>query len=348
MSSYGIEEWTWDILDLTDQLITTVDTMETGGIIELNVNADLRGGGRFTMRQGASDIDWLKVRLRPWSHDLTTGMSLPWGVYIPVVSQADISPKGRSWSGTIVDKTSILNASGPLETYSVASGTQIIPLVVSIIQEQADSRIASTPSDATTSGMMTWDSDATWLRIINDLLDAAHYFAISTDRWGQWRIDPYVLPASRGVRHAFTPGIDSIHLPSFASVRDETNVPNRVRCIGQADGENQPLVGVAINENPLSRYSVQQRGRIIEKRYDNVEASDQATLNAIAQRRLVEASSPGQTMEGVTHRVVDLWLNDVVRFSDGGVETLATVDKMTVTCTPGKLVESAFRGVADL
>lgn len=349
MSRTRTERWTWDLLDLNDQVIRTLSTVDTGGVLEGNVNADIRWGGRFAMHEDEWDIDWLKVRLRPVYHDLTTEVELPWGLYIPVVPQTDFSPTGRSWSGTIVDKTSILAGSGPVETYSVAPGTNITNLVMQIIREQADDRIACTQSDVVTTGMMTWSTDATWLRIVNDLLDAAGYFAVWCDRWGQWRVEPYSLPSDRLVKHVFEPGPESVHLPRFARVQDEMNVPNRVRCVGQASGDDPPLIGVAVNENPESRYSVQQRGRVIETRYDNVEATDQATLTGIAQRRLVEASSPGLTVEDVRHAVMDLWTNDVVSFNDSGVrQERATVEKMTVTCRPGQLVSTTLRGVAVL
>lgn len=348
MSHPRLERWTWELLDLNDQLIRELPTVEASGTLEGNVNSEIRWGGRFEMHELDEDIDWLQTRLRPVYHNLTSGERLSWGVYIPAVPQTSIAPTGRSWAGTILDKTLILSKSSPLETYSVAAGTPIVPLVAQIIREQADNRIALTPSDVATTGMLTWDNGTAWLRIVNDLLDAAGYFSVWCDRSGQWRLEPYALPSQRATRHEFAPGPGSVHLPRFARVQDEAEVPNRVRCIGQASGDEPPLVGIAVNENPDSRFSVQRRGRIIEKRYDNVEAADQAALNALAQRRLVEATSPGLTIEGVRHGVMDLWLNDAVAFADGGVSTRATVDKMRLTCRPGSLVETVLRGVADL
>lgn len=344
------DRWTWDLLDEDDQLIRTLDTVESDGQVTLNLDSTVRGGGSFTMRDRLDEtLDWLTVRLRPMRMDLTTGVETPWGVFLPVVPTGSYSAVGRSWSGQMVDKTSILQAAGPVETFTVPVGTPIVTRVQQIIQSVADSRIAVTASPAVTVAAMTWDvaDSPTWLTICNDLLAAAGFSAVWVDRWGQWRLEPYVLPAARAVEWEFVRGETSIHLPDFDVTRDDFTVPNVVTCVGQGSGDTPPPVAVARNDNPLSRYSTVRRGREIVKRYTSVEAADQTALYQQAQRFLVESSSPGTSID-MRHLIRPLWLGSKVRFSDRDVSVDATVNEMRIHTRPGQLVETKLSEVIAL
>lgn len=341
------DRWTWDLLDQDDQQVSSLSTMEADGQITLNLDADVRAAGSFRMREDLDlPVDWLTVRLRPVHTDLDTGESEPWGVFLPVVPATSWTATGRSWSGTLLDKTSILAASGPDQTYVVPAGTPIVARVVSIISEQADDRIAATPSDATVSAEMTWDiqDSPTWLTICNELLKACGYEAVWVDRTGQWRVQPYRLPADRPVEFTFERGPTSVHLPSFDETRDDFSVPNVVTCVGKGSGDDPPLVAVARNDNPASRYSTVARGREIVRRYTSVEAADQAALYAQAQRYLTEESGPGTKID-FTHAIRPLWLGSAVRFQDRGVSSLATVNEMRLQTRAGQLVESKLTEV---
>lgn len=344
------DDWTWDLLDSDDQLITRLDTMTGGGQVALNLDADIRGGGRFEMRDDLHlSVDWLTVRLRPTHHNLDTGESEPWGVYLPVVPTTGYTAVGRSWSGTMVDKTTLLASSGPDETFTITQGTGIVETVMSLVAEYGGPRIAATPSTATTSSAMTWDvgDSPSWLTVCNDLLAAAAYRALWVDRWGQWRIEPYVLPSVRAREFEFVRGPSAVHTPVFDWTRDEYSVPNVVTCVGTGSGEDPPLVAVARNDNPDSPYSTLRRGREIVKRYQNVEATDQAALYQRAQRFLVESGSPGATID-MEHVVRPMWLGSAGIFRDRGVDAVVTVNEMQLETRPGRLCKSKLTEVISL
>lgn len=344
------DRWTWDLLDMDDQVITTLTTMTNEGEIALNLDADIRGGGRFEMREDLSlSVDWLTVRLRPTHWNLDTGESEPWGVYLPVVPTTGYTAVRKRWSGTMLDKTSILQASGPDQTYTVPAGTPIVPLVENIVRTHADSRIACTPSTAVTAAAMTFDvgDEPSWLTVCDTLLDAAAYEALWVDRTGQWRIQPYVLPSDRPMEFHFERGPHSTHTPVFDRTRDDFSTPNVVTCVGKGDGDTPPLVAVARNDNPDSPYSTVRRGREIAKRYTNVEASDQGSLYQQAQKYLVANGAPGTTLD-IEHLMAPIWLGAAGTFLDRDVNVLVTVNEMRMQTRPARLCASKLTEAIQL
>ena len=82
-------------------------------------------------------------------------------------------------------------------------------------------RHALEDSDATLRSSMTWDPDTPWLRIMNDLLDAAGMFALWADADGLVRTSPYVRPRDRPLVWTFTEGVRAVHEEQLTHNRDE-------------------------------------------------------------------------------------------------------------------------------
>lgn len=340
LSAHRQSSYTVTLLDRDDQEIQALDGV-TGGSITNNVNARLRQSGSLTLTDRGQDVDWASQRIRIDWHVHTRLGDMTWGLGVflfaaPKLSQHD---GWRQWSVELLGKLTILDEDAVEETYSVSSGTVVTDLVVSLIQSAGEDRVACTPSDAVTAAMMTWDPGTSKLTIINDLLASINYWSLWTDGEGQYRVEPYVAPAQRPVTWMFEDGESSIHLPEWELDQDTAGVPNKVVLVGQGDEDTPALVGVALNENPDSPYSYQARGRWITYPEDGVEAADQATLDALAQRKLTDLSTPNATISA-QHMPIPLLGNERVAWRSQGEMADAIVQQATLSLEASALMSS--------
>ena len=117
--------------------------------------------------------------------------------------------------------------------------------------------------------------------------------------------------------------------------------------VGQGSDDRPALVGVATNEDASSPYSFQARGGWVVHSETGVEAADQATIDALARRRLIDASTPTGTEE-IRHMPVQIMLNDLVRFTSQGLDVRVLVSQMRIDLSPTALVQTTIREVIDL
>lgn len=344
LSGPRVEDHWVEVLDSDDNPVGPLRGL-TSATVEQNVYATIRGGLTLSFREeeGQGPLDWHTARLRPWVR--VNGFRWPLGVYLPAAPSLRQDEFGRFWEVPALDKTAILDQDLLPESYSVPAGTVVTTEVAALIIGAGEVRLSITPSELTTRSAMTWEPGTSRLRIINDLLDSINYFALWADRRGRFRAEPYQRPQDRPLTATFARGEAAIHSPSWSREQDIASVPNRVILLVEGDDETPGLIGVADNTNPASPYSIPARnGRIVARLYENVEASSQEVLDAMAARYLADASAPGATLD-VAHAHLPLSPNDVVRFSSDGIDTLATVERFTVSLSPGALTSATWREV---
>ena len=335
--------------DATQSEYTTESTVSkldgvTGARVEHNVNAQIRGGLSLSMRDTGQDIDWASVRFRPWVR--VNDLTWPLGVFLPASPSLSHDEYGRAWEVPCLDKTSILDQDVVTTSYSVPVGTVVTERVDEIIRMAGESGASITPSDLTTRSPMVWEAGTTLLRIVNDLLESINYFSVWADRRGAFRAEPYYRPQDRKVAATFASGEYAIHSPKWSRAQDIAGVPNRVVLIVEGDDENPGMTSTLDNLDPASPYSIPSRGRVVSRVYTGVEAADQETLDALAARYLLNASTPSATLS-VEHAQVPLDGNDVVRFASDGVDTFAVVEGWQVDLDPGALMGGTWREVVS-
>lgn len=329
--------WTFELLNSSDEPIGVIDGVKNPSF-EIAATERLGGSAKISIDDRDQGIDWLSHRVRA-SYDPGTGYpAWPIGVYLltsPVMGSAG---GRRSWQVGLLTKMVVVDGDQFDETFSVAAGTPIVPLVSQIIMSTGEQRITATDTGKTTSVAMAWDAGTSKLTIINDLLEAAGYWALWCDRAGRFRVEPYVDPSSRQPAWVFAAGPAStggasLHRPKWSREQDLASIPNQVVCSTQGSDETPAIVGVARNDNPDSPFSVVSRGRVISASYA-IEAESQAVADQIAQRRLLDAMSPVAKLE-VEHALVPLEANDLVVFRpaggvDGRESVRATVQRMQI------------------
>ena len=164
------------------------------------------------------------------------------------------------------------------------------------------------------------------------------------------RAEKYRPPAQRGLAWEFASGEASIHSPSFTLDDDYFSVPNRWTLVSRTDGDTPALTSTRTLDalQPTSRFTQANRGRWISRVDIDVEAASQAVLDAMCERRLLDAAAVTRSVT-ISHAMLPLQLNQRVTFVDGSTELVdlgsATITQATIPLTPGNLMRTTLRGV---
>lgn len=316
------------------------------GSMEINTNAEVPGSGsvRLQYRKNAG-IDWGADRIRLVYE--ANGYSWPLGVFlIEAPSESREDDTGLITTDvSLMDKISVLSQDLVDGSYSLPKGANIVKEAERLIHSAGEDRITSVSSKKTLPNGKTWEPGTSKLEVVNDLLAMINYSSVYCDRYGRYRLDPYVDPLDRSVTHTFTMDEKGLRQSEWSRSQDWYSVPNKYVAVTQGDDEEDPMVGVATNTDPHSRFSYPSRGdRWIVRVEENVEAADQETLNALARRKLRDASTKVTHLE-VDHAVLPLWTDDVVEFEAPGYWGMATVQKFSLNLEVGAQMSATWREV---
>lgn len=342
LTGHRSESWRVNLLNNQDVVVAELIGVR-GGEFEFNVNAAIRGSG--SLDYAGTPIDWNLHRVQPWYRSEAGGQAVEWpiGVFLVATPSTQYSDGDRSVSLEMYDKTKILEDDLIPASYQVAKGTNIITAVRAVLALAGQTRTAFEETSLTLSTAMVWPAGTSRLRIINDLLESANYFAIWVDGDGVFRTGPYLSPSDRGMAWEFEDNERSIYSPDFTHDFDTFDVPNRVIVTGQSDGDTEAPVAVA-EDNSNGPFSIPTRGRVISRYEDGQEASNQSTLNAIAKRLLQSGQQVGSTYS-IKHAPIPLEINSVAAFRRNAesVDVMAVVEKVSYNMDPGSLCSSTLR-----
>lgn len=347
LTSHRQESWRAELLDEQDRFLRHIPGALSSSI-DYSIHNTVQSGGTIVIKRFDTDLDnlqWQSDRIRIFKKSGET--EKPLGTFLIASPKVEYTETGIVWSVDLLDKMTVIDQDAIETSYSLAAGSVVTDAVTSLINSAGEYSIAMTASTRTLTKAQVWPPGTTKLRIINDLLDTINYFSLSCNKQGQYVVKPYVLPAQRPIVYEFVEGSNAIFKPSWSREQDIFKVPNKVILTTTGSLDTDALVATATNEDPRSPYSYQSRGRWISLAESNIEAADQATLNSMARRRLVEASSPTATIE-FQHAEVDLELHDRVRFFADGHDVTSTVYTMKYDLQVGGLISTSLREVVDL
>lgn len=340
--------WSFMRLDSEDRPLGLLSSV-TGGSGTIAARERLGGSASLTLDEIGQDIDWMRDRVQVIYDPGVVGVD-PW----PVGTYLFTSPKERhdgvrvSYDVGLLTKLTVLDEDTVTGRYTLPKGADIIPAVEMLIQSAGEYRIAVTESSAKLGATYVSEPDDSKLTVINDLLAAAGYGALWVDGAGQFRVEPYVLPADRPVAYRFEHGEASVHLPEWEREQNHSIVPNRFVVIGDSDETAPPMRGVAENTNPASPYSFQARGRWITGREEGFDGETQAAFTERAKRRLRDAMSPVSRLTA-SHAMLPLDPDMLVEFiPEDLVPRMATVQRMTFSFDPFTVVDAEWREVIPL
>lgn len=321
--------WIFMLLDRADRPLGRIDGV-TGGSGEVVAQARLGGSASLTIDNRGQHINWQADRVQVTYDPGIPGVE-PWpkGVYLFTSPREIHTEFGVTFDVGLLTKMAVIDEDTVEARFSIAPGVPVTPIVRSLVESTGEYRISVTDSTATLTSGLTFDAGTSKLTIINELLGAIGYWSLWCDLSGTFRVQPYVDPELRPISYTFRHGDKSVHMPEWDREQDQSSVPNRFIAVGEGDDESEPLVGVALNENPDSPYSFQARGRWITETEEGVEGDSQSTFDQYAMRRLRGLMNPVARMSA-THAVLPLDQNDLVEFiPEDGIRRLATVQRMS-------------------
>ena len=336
--------------------IERIETSEAGaGQLDWNTNADLKMSGSLRVHDVPSWVNPLvhRVRVQATINDQVA----PLGVYC--LDQESLS-RGKSKPVVnlrLLDQLLVPQDDKLVGPFAVAAGKNPVNEAVKALKATGETRIAVTPSTTTLATPLVWEPGETRQTVINDLLAAAGYWSLRTNLQGDFVFRPYLLPEVRPVAHEFVAGEASLMLPDYERTTNHAGIPNRFIAVspqydeGKEEGGGaawQGLVGVADLTNPDSPFSIPNRGRVVAVS-EQVEASTQKEIDAIAKQKLSALVQPSATIDATHALIPGLWLDDLIYVAPShGAPFTATVTQMSIPLRAGGLVKAQWREVTGL
>lgn len=200
-----------ELLDTSDNVVSDISSDLVGGEVERHNYADIHGTVRLSISR---PLTWSTDRVRPYvtltNPTIGTAARFNLGVYLLKTPERAMGEDLVTYDVAGVDKVSLLQV--PIgDTYVVPAGTSYLDAVAAAISAAgAGTRVnlGGPAVGVTLAAPMVWaltESDqATWLRVVNDLLAAIGYTGIWADQDGYFRSGPYVLATARNAEWALS------------------------------------------------------------------------------------------------------------------------------------------------
>lgn len=271
----------------------------TAASISNNALAEIKRTAKFTLVDDGN-INFLSDRIKPYARlKMPDGGYSEWplGVFIPT------TPPRKSDATDVVtreieayDLLQVLVDDKVADRFTITTGSNYIASVKSLLDGAGIASQNLTATDKTLPADRDWDPGTTKLSIINDLLGAINYRSLWFDENGVAIAQPYVTPEVRASEYTYRDDDSSVIFPTVQHSLDLFALPNQwVLYVSEADRE--PLRSVYTNSSPNSPTSTVNRGRTIVAAPEQVDAADQATLDALAERKAFEASQVYEQVE---------------------------------------------------
>lgn len=307
----------YQLLDKQGNYKRTLDCV-TSGSVSLNALDEIKRTAKFTLTDDGS-IDFLSDRIKPicklW---VPPGKLIRQFFYLSPwqITESDIqllpaqggyvsfslgefllvSPeRSDDESGAVIrdveafDQTVILRDDAVDGKFLCVAGSLYTDVIRSILENAGIFRHNITASEKTLPADREWESGTSKLTIINDLLDSMNYWSLWFDEEGYAVASPYVLPAQAASEYEYVAGESGVIVTTVKQKLDLFNVPNKwVFVVSEAD--RTVLRSTYVNDSPSSKLSTVSRG-FTKVAYKQVDAADQATLDALVQRAANDAMS---------------------------------------------------------
>jgi hypothetical protein len=307
----------YELLDSANATIYDALSDVLGGEVEQNWLADIKRTARFTIAE-TGVIDFLSDRIRPHVrlHVPPFGtddfVEWPQGVFLLSTPARQIDAAGRiTRDVSAYDQLQVYADEMTTQRYTVAAAANVVDAVVVLL----DGAPASVdPSAAVLATAKEWDPGTPHLKIINELLGMVNYESLSFDEDGLAVVQPYVAPSDRGEEWTYATDATGLMVPEAEQELDLFAVPNQWTLV-VSEPDQDPIVSSFTNNDPGSPTSTVARGRTISDFRTEVEAVDQATLDAKVERLAFEASQVFESIDYSTALMPHHSGNDVYRIA---------------------------------
>lgn len=271
-----------------------------GGSVSHDYLAEIKRTAKFTIADDGA-INFLQHRIRPWAGiELPDGTYQEWalGVFLLTTPARKVDISGVITRDVdAFDQTVVLQDDTVADRYFVNANYPYTDAIKELLDgTQGIPSSAINSSSALTPSALEWDPGTTKYRIIADMLAAINFESLWFDGEGSARAAPYINPKSRPAEFEYRTDDVSVILPEAEQSYDLYAVPNRwVLIVSNSD---QPALRAEVSNTDFnSPTSIPNRGRVITRVITDVDAPNQAMLNAIADRYRDEQGQEYETIE---------------------------------------------------
>lgn len=264
-------------------------------VIRMSDSAEIKTSLSGTFLQDP-EIDWFSVEIRP--EMILDGVRHPLGIYAVAESTETKSETETTVSVECYDRCWRVRDTYAETAVYFAAGTNYLTAVESLLTAAGISMISKTGTTATLAeGRQDWEIGASYLEIVNQLLDEINYNPLWFNSSGAAVLEPASVPTAANIDHTFDAGdIRSLMLPQIIRETDLYSAANVFLCICSNADKASAMTATSENTNPQSPLSIPRRGRRIMKvvRVDNIASQDE--LQAYADRIRNESLISGETI----------------------------------------------------
>ena len=336
----------YELLDVHDQMLGKIDGV-TGGNLDWSAGKSVKVGGTIEV-DDVQGTDWLRARVRITR--TVNGYTWGRGIYVPAAPQRRWKEGRWTYTVQILGKLTLLDQDVRGVWTGIPAGTNGIAKVKALLAGAGHTRVSIPDAATELRTDLVFDPKSSLLSVINAVLGAVGYWALSCDGEGVFTSSPYVLPADRAARYEWLDDSEGIVVDEFDVDEDLYSIPNRVTVEGVATEDQPALIGTAENLDPSSPYSIPARGLVVPwSPEEQSSAATQALIDAEAVRWMVEKSSATASVP-VKHAPVPIDLNDVVRWRrmPAGIDSRWSVQAISEPLDEHQDMTSELREVVRL
>jgi hypothetical protein len=313
---YGFRRFSFrhELLDAGNVYILDLENVEASSI-EMNWLGDIKRTAKFSIRE-TGEIDYLADRIKPYvrtwlpPYGPEDYVEHPQGVFLlssPVRNSDEQNRVTREVNA--YDPLKVFTDDKVLTRYTVAAGAKYTDSVSTLLGSIP--KIVA-PSTKTLPAAMEWEPGTTKLKIINELLGAINYEALSFDEDGKAIAQSYRDPQTRAEEFTYGVGVAGLVVPNADQELDLFDVAN-AWSLTVSDPDKPPLTATYTNSDPASPTSTVRRQRTIVDFRTEEDAADLATLQAKVARLAFEASQVYEALNFTTALMPIHSGNDVYR-----------------------------------
>jgi hypothetical protein len=273
------------------------------GAVANNALADIKRKAMFVIRDGIDDIDYLSDRIRPHVKLKMPDGGFAWfpqGVFLlttppRVLSDGDVVTREVE----AYDQLIILRDDKVEDRYRIEAGANYITgpgAVKDLLVGAGITKLNLTPTTTTLPADKEWEPGTTKLTIVNDLLGAINFQSLFFDEQGRAVARVYRSPAEAPIEYTYADDDDSVMFQNAFDEFDLFDIANKWVLV-VSDPERPALSATYTNSNPASPTSTASRDRTIVDFRNDVDAANQTTLNAKAERLAFNASQVFNAVE---------------------------------------------------
>lgn len=261
----------------------------------------------------------------------------PLGTYLAQTPSNTFNGKYNKYSLDAYTPLLELKEKLPPIGYTIPKGKNIMKYVCDLTDDHMRAPVVTTERPDTLQYDFVANSSDTWAKYINDLVGSMNY-SVNLDELGRVIFQPKQNAESMQAMWTFDDSNSSILYPEITLDNDIYGIPNVVEVV-YSNG-NMVFYSKAVNNDPNSTLSVQNRGREIMYRDTNpnlIGLVSQAQVDRYAKQLLSNLSSV-ECSVSYTHGYCPVRVGDCVRlnYKKAGIEDVkAKVISQSISCVPG-------------